>query len=289
MVTDTGHIHLARMKIEIDKFDITSISCDKSIVLVGKRDTGKSFLVRDLLYYQRNTPMGVVISPTESANNQYTPIIPHMFIHEEYHPDTVGRFVERQKVVTRKIRKQKKLYGSSNIDPRAFLILDDCLYDSKAWSRDKNIRLMFLNGRHYKTLFLITMQYPLGVPPDLRSNIDYAFILRENNIGNRKRLYDNFAGMIPTFDLFCVIMDQCTENYECLVINVNAKSNRLTDQLFWYKAEPHPEYKMCDPNYWAMCDDENGSDDSCEEEMLDLTSIRKNKNMPRINVVKKTA
>ena len=30
-------------------------------------------------------------------------------------------------------------------------------------------------------------------------------------------------------------MDQCTENYECLVINNNAKSNKLTDQVFWYK------------------------------------------------------
>ena len=31
-------------------------------------------------------------------------------------------------------------------------------------------------------------------------------------------------------------MDQCTENYECLVISNNAKSNKLEDQIFWYKA-----------------------------------------------------
>ncbi len=276
-------------KLELEKFDITSISCDKSIVLVGKRDTGKSFLVRDLLYYQRDTPLGAVISPTESANNFYTPIVPSMFIHDEYTPDVVGRFVERQKIVTKKIRRQKKLYGNSNIDPRAFLILDDCLYDSKAWARDKNIRLLFLNGRHYKTLFLITMQYPLGVPPDLRSNIDYAFILRENNVGNRKRLYENFAGMIPSFDMFCDIMDQCTEDYECLVIHVNAKSNRLVDQLFWYKANAHGDFKMCDPAFWTMCnnnEDEEDEDDG-EDDVLDLTAVRKNKSMPRVCVTKK--
>ena len=30
-------------------------------------------------------------------------------------------------------------------------------------------------------------------------------------------------------------MDQCTENFECLVINNNAKSNKLNDQVFWYR------------------------------------------------------
>ena len=51
-----------------------------------------------------------------------------------------------------------------------------------------------MNGRHYKILFIITMQYALGVPPSLRTNIDYVFILREPYIANRKRIYENFAG-----------------------------------------------------------------------------------------------
>ena len=38
----------------------------------------------------------------------------------------------------------------------------------------------------YKLLFLLTMQYALGVPPNLRTNIDYVFILRENYVSNRK-------------------------------------------------------------------------------------------------------
>ena len=41
-----------------------------------------------------------------------------------------------------------------------------------------------------------------------------------------------------SFESFCQVMDQCTENYECLVINNNSKSNKLQDQIFWYKAEP---------------------------------------------------
>ena len=36
-----------------------------------------------------------------------------------------------------------------------------------------------MNGRHYKILFILTMQYALGIPPNLRTNIDYVFILRK--------------------------------------------------------------------------------------------------------------
>ena len=47
------------------------------------------------------------------------------------------------------------------------------------WTRDKMMRLLFMNGRHWKVMLIITMQYPLGIPPNLRTNIDYVFILRE--------------------------------------------------------------------------------------------------------------
>ena len=56
-----------------------------------------------------------------------------------------------------------------------------------------------MNGRHYFAMFIITMQYALGIPPVLRTNIDYVFILRENIFMNRKKLYDQYAGMFPTF------------------------------------------------------------------------------------------
>ena len=103
------------------------------------------------------------------------------------------------------------------------------------------MRLLFMNGRHWKIMLIITMQYPLGIPPNLRTNIDYVFILREPYIANRKRIWENYAGMFPTFESFCQVMDQCTENYECLVVSNNAKSNKLEDQIFWYKATGHIE------------------------------------------------
>ena len=37
------------MEIQLKRFDIREIKDDKVIVLIGKRDTGKSFLCKDIL------------------------------------------------------------------------------------------------------------------------------------------------------------------------------------------------------------------------------------------------
>ena len=233
------------MNLELRKFDMSQISDDKVVVLIGKRDTGKSFLCRDILYHHKDIPVGQVISGTEGANQFYQQIVPKLFIHGEFTTDIVQNMLKRQKLMIDKING-----GDVSTDPRAFLILDDCLYDN-TWAKDKNMRYVFMNGRHYKLLFLLTMQYALGIPPNLRTNIDYVFILRENYVSNRKRLYEHYAGMFPTFEMFCQVMDQCTENYECLVINNNAKSNKLSDQVFWYKAEARPDFKIGADAYWS--------------------------------------
>ena len=78
------------MTLELKKFDMSYITFKKEenkgpvVVLIGRRDTGKSFLVRDLLYHHRNIPLGTVISGTEAGNGFYSQHVPKLFIHEEY-------------------------------------------------------------------------------------------------------------------------------------------------------------------------------------------------------------
>ena len=90
------------MNLELKKFDISSISSDKVCVFIGKRETGKSFLVKDLLYYHRHIPIGTVISGTEGANKFYGHMIPSLFIHEQYTPGIVANTLKRQKMVIKK-------------------------------------------------------------------------------------------------------------------------------------------------------------------------------------------
>jgi hypothetical protein len=253
----SSHIKMDAQSVKLRKFNMKDVLQDSVVVFIGKRRTGKSTLVRDLLWHHRDLPMGTVISGTEESNSFYGTIIPPMFIHGEYSPAVIANFVKRQQLITKKIRdttgvgvtQAGAVMPRGGLDPRSFLIMDDCLYDN-SWINDRNIRYLFLNGRHQKVFFIITMQYPLGIPPILRTNVDFVFILRENFINNRKRIFDNFGAAFPSFDFFCQIMGQCTENYECLVINNTTRSNKLEDMIFWYKADMHPEFRIGAPQFW---------------------------------------
>lgn len=285
------------MNLEIKKFNMKKIqfSADGSrpgetakgpvIIFIGRRETGKSFLMKDLLYHRQDIPVGTVISGTETANSFYGSIMPKVLIHDEYSTGIIENIMKRQRHIFKAIKNEQKSYGRSRSDARTFAILDDCLWDD-GWAKDKMMRLLFMNGRHWKVMLLITMQYPLGIPPKLRTNVDYVFILREPYLNNRKRIYENYASCFPTFESFCQVMDQCTENYECLVIDNNVKSNKLQDMVYWYKAEPHNDnFKLCSQEYWEMSKNINSDDE--DEEPYNENKLRPaKKNISKINVKK---
>ncbi len=277
------------MTLELRKFNMRDITFKPHenkgpvIVMIGRRDTGKSFLVKDLLFHHQDVPLGTVISGTEAGNGFYSAMVPKLFIHDQYNTVLIENLLRRQKMVIKQMQKEMEMYKRTTIDPRTFVILDDCLYDA-GWARDTMMRALFMNGRHWKCMLIITMQYPLGIPPNLRTNIDYVFILREPYAVNRKKIWENYASMFPTLDSFCSIMDQSTQNYECLVINNNAKSNSITDQIFWYKAENRPDFKLGSKEFWEISKN-MGSDD--EDEAYDPSKSKK-KNAGQQIIVKKS-
>jgi hypothetical protein len=237
------------VNLRLSKFNMSMIPDDSVVLFIGKRNTGKSWLIKDLLWQKQKFPIGTVISGTEGANAFYSTIVPSLFIHEEFNSAVIANVLRRQDAITKQIRKEKELRGGSALDRRAFVVMDDCLYDNR-WISDKYIRSLFMNGRHYGLLYILAIQYVMGIPPVLRGQVDYVFILRENIVASRKKIFDQFAGIFPTFELFCQIMDQCTENYECLVIHNGSKTNRIEDCVFWYKASPHPDFKIGSRDHW---------------------------------------
>ena len=210
------------MNLQLRKFKPETITDDRVCVFIGKRNTGKSTLVKDIMYHKKHLPAGIVLSGTEEGNHFYSEFIPDLFVYGDYDRDAIERVMARQ----------RKLVGAGKTNCGAFMLLDDCMYDSK-FLKDTCIRQCFMNGRHWKIFFMLTMQYVMDLPPALRANVDYVFILRENIIQNREKLYKSFFGIFPSFDMFCKVMDACTENYECLVLDNTVKSNKIQDCVFW--------------------------------------------------------
>jgi len=212
--------------------------------------THNSWLVRDIFYHHRHIPSGVVFSGTEEASPFFGDFIPDCFIHSEYDPELIDTIMTKQKKRIREAKMEGKSESGKVPGNNMFIVLDDMLHDAQNWKRDKTIKNIFFNGRHYNFLFILTMQYPLGITPELRSNIDYVFVFNEPSIKNRKKIYDDYGSILPSFEHFCNILDACTQNHECLVIKTASTSTDIKDQIFWYKAESHSNFRVGHPKLW---------------------------------------
>lgn len=231
-----------------------------SILLIGSKRTGKTFLIADLMYYFRKIPAGMILTGSEGSAEKFAEFFPKSFIFDEIDDEMIARMekiVEKQ----RKLRK-KKTQG----DYSSLLLFDDCGYDKKVVNK-KVIQGMFMNGRQWRIHLMMAVQYCKSVPPTLRTNADYIFILREPSIEERKKLWREYCGIIPKFEDFCEIMNTCTENYGCLVIDRTATTNKLEDNVFWYRARnPPKQFKVGDKSLWEYHKANYKSDNESDNE-----------------------
>lgn len=220
--------------VPIEEFSLKSMVQNAIICIIAKRNSGKSWIVRSLLNHYRDVPAGIIICPTDKMSNFYDSIIPSLYVHYEYSSLTISEILNRQEAMLLKYNEYLK--KDKVVDPRAFIVMDDCLADVKVWATDQNIKELFLNGRHYKILFILTMQHCLGIKPDLRDNIDYVFLLKNNKIGEQKKIWTNYAGIFPTFTAFRQVYNELTKDYGAMVIN-NKGGDEFIETIFYFKAK----------------------------------------------------
>ena len=229
--------------LQLNKFSLDKLVKDPSnnymnprIAIIAKSGSGKSWVIRDILHYLKDIPCGIIIAPTDKMTGFYNDLFPLSFIYHEYHENIIPKLLLRQKKILHKNEERKKK-GKKEMDPRAFLIMDDCMSTKHLWLKDPNVLTIFNEGRHYQLTFILSMQYSLGIQPELRSNFDFVFLLGEDFINNRKKLYEHYAGMFPTRDLFDQVFLQVTDNYGVMVINNRLRTTDIKKKVFWYRAE----------------------------------------------------
>jgi len=236
--------------LELKRFDMRKLAFDKNkdaknprIAVIAKSGSGKSWVVRDILYYLYDIPCGTIIAPTDKMTKFYDEIFPPSFIYHEYKTNIIPKILQRQKMILDKNRERKKA-RKKQIDPRSILIMDDCMSSKHLWLKDPSVLTVFNEGRHYQLTFILTMQYCLGIQPELRSNFDFIFMLGEDFVNNRKKLYEHYAGMFPSRDVFEQVFLQVTNNYGCMVIDNRLRTTDIKKKVFWYKAKPRKKFSI---------------------------------------------
>ena len=242
------NVKFGASKLQLNKFDLKKMAPYSTIAMIAKRASGKSYLTREILYHKRDIPTGVVISKTEKLNKFYGKFIPDTYIYESFDTTILSRLFNRQNKLSEDNNKRTE-NGKKLKDDRVILVMDDCMSSKGSWVKDENILELFFNGRHHHVSFILTMQYSMGIPPEMRSNFDYIFLLAEDFISNRKRLYEHYAGMFPSFDIFSQVFTEVTSNFGCMVIDNRVHSKNITDKVYWYKAKEVPDFKLGSKRY----------------------------------------
>ena len=218
----------------VKRFDPQTFKPHRIIIIVGKRGTGKSVLQRDIMYHMSQTwDFGLAMTPTEDSAEMFRQHMPDSWIYGGFSSNKVDEMVSMQRDLSR-TKQQRDL----------FIILDDCMYDKKSL-KGVGIRDLFMNGRHLHITLCNAVQYVMDMGPDLRTQVDYVFALRENIISNKTKLWKYFFGMFEKYEDFAKVMDKCTQNHGCLVMDNTTGSCSVDECIYWYRAETDlPPFKL---------------------------------------------
>ena len=229
-----------RSSLELAKWDpLGTVECFVMAVF-GQRNTGKSCLVRDIIYrlHVKGYPRIVVFSGTEEANAGYRHIVPAKYVHSGMNVDDFRILYETQKRIVSTWREAMERCPEQvkDVDPRLVIILDDLMF-RKNLTRSELFGELACNGRHWKIVMIVTCQYIMQLDPVLRQNLDYVLVLRESIPRSMQKLYQEFFGIFRKRDDFYKVLSACTENYECLVLDKTKPTNEIQSVVHWYRAD----------------------------------------------------
>ena len=257
---------------DLTEFNLDDIKLDGTIVAVGKRRTGKSWVFRNLMYHMKDKiPAGIVISQTDELNKFWRQYIPAKYIYPRYEPEILDAVFKRQK----KILNDNSLTDEEK-DKAApfFILLDDVISDTRL-KYDANLMELFVAGRHYRLFVLITTQYAKAITPTIRGNTDYCFIMKTIQQRQREALWEDFADFL-TKDAFGQIVDAFTEDNEVLIVDTcPEKEVDPLQMLYWWKACDPGEFQMGSKEYWESAMNDNAvPPNGPPENIMDLLTTK---------------
>lgn len=165
------------MTLQLKQFDMKQIAISNNsyqntaniIILDDETHADKTYLVADILSHKK-IPIGCAILGNNTEPNNYSKLMSSSCIHNEFNSNIIQNI----------IRRQRRMITKSNVDGRAFLILDNCL--TKSIIAPDDFKDIFMNYYGYQTTLISIIQYPFQISPIIRNScFDHIFILKNNN------------------------------------------------------------------------------------------------------------
>lgn len=238
--------------LEIPALDPASIPPARNLLFCGRRNTGKSTLLRDICFYRRHIQLGMAMAGSMGAAEALKTYFPDSFTYDQFDTTALATFWRQVK----SINGPRKRRGQPMFD--TCLILDDTGHDKAMW-RDKTLREIMQNGRHYNLTLFMCLQDAKAVQPNMRSQFDYVFLLRERSPETLDRIWTCFAGgLFSDKRQFRSVLAECTKDYRAMVIRnsdlpADCDGDPFGGALCYYRArESLPRFVLGDDSMWLQ-------------------------------------
>ena len=163
---------------------------DEIILVVGKRRTGKTIMLVDMLYRMRHLyPYVFVFSKTH-----------HTGYWQQHVPESCCVNGFDKEAVRDILRIQKQRYLMRGINPYLLLIFDDCAAEA-AMSYSDVIYHLSMYGRHYKVGVWISTQHLNCASTKLRTNADKIILFTTLSCVTGEQLFLEFGRYVFFFYL----------------------------------------------------------------------------------------
>jgi len=221
--------------ISVRKFSLEWMKWGSAIVVLGKRESGKTFFMRELIVYFQ-ADWNIIFAGSDGSYDAFAEVASPLFIFDAF---TDISIVEEKLVWFMELMKNPKVPR-----PKKILIVIDDLGMEDAVMKMQTVLDLFSKGRHFNKIdgvkvgvtVVIAIQYAKMIGPKIRSNFDYLFCFQLSSYECAQAVQKGYTMIKPK--AFNAIMESLHEAQEfaSLVVNKKANAKKLKRDLAWHKA-----------------------------------------------------
>lgn len=230
----------------LPEWDPQTFPPDGTMVLFGRRRSGKSWAIRFILSNYAHIYRQILVLTNTKQNDFWSEHVPFRFIHE-YSQFVIEKIITHQ----RSIMAHNKLHADQPeklVNPYMAVILDDVV--SKNLQHDEFLKMLFYEGRHAKIAIFITTQHPKALPPGVRSNADVAVIFPQISEGDVDAIRTQYCNFFENKHDFVLFLNENTKDHGCVIIFMGDPQALPIQRLYHYTAGDPGPFLTCAQEYW---------------------------------------
>jgi hypothetical protein len=225
----------------VKKFNLKWVRWGNAITLLGKRGSGKTFMMKELIRYFE-ADLNIVFAGSDGSYMEFCEITNPLFVYDAFsNVDIVEKVLLDLMALVR---------NKTAPRPRKILVLFDDLGCEEDVMKSKILLSLYARGRHLNLIdgqemgvtVVIAIQQAKMIGPKIRDNTDFLFCHALPSISSLRIVWSEYT-TIPSFPVFSKIYEDLhnEKDYASLVINNLNGASRQKRSLTWYCANKDPQ------------------------------------------------